>query len=295
MTTRKQFRAIANKRRAFTLIELLVVVAIIGLLIGLLFPVLRSARRAARNTQCASNMRQLMVALISYAGQNKGAFPCNSAELGQFWYLDSAIRSYVSAPDQVGRAGAIPAGADPSTGLAGGVFVCPNDLDDAVRSYSMNVYASGAVSSFVQKKLDGPSPPGRLFRLGSAGQSSRMMLVLESWSELPVAGTSPAKHVAQAVVGLLGKPGIRFGAGGGIVWTDPPDATKGRFDVRASQIAWYRHRRDSAKLEAPYGAAHFAFADGHVELLQHGQTADFVSGKSTFLAMWSPIDRELDP
>jgi hypothetical protein len=272
---------------------LLAVIAIIGVLVGLIFPVMSSVRSASRRTLCASNMRQLAAALISYASQNKGAFPPNSAQLGQFWYLEGIIGPHVTAPDRVGRAGEVPPGADPSVGLAGGVFVCPDDLDDSVRSYSMNIYASSAVSSFVQTKLDSDKPPGRLFKLGERGGSSLILLV-ESWPELPVRGTNPLKHVAQAIVGLVGKPGQRFGAGGGIVWTDPPDATQDRFDVRASQITWYRHRGGRGELIRPSGDAHFAFADGHVDLLRHSEVADASTGKSRYRALWSAIDREVE-
>jgi prepilin-type N-terminal cleavage/methylation domain-containing protein/prepilin-type processing-associated H-X9-DG protein len=62
-------------RRGFTLIELLVVIAIIGILASLLVPALSGVRHKARRTGCLSNLRQVGVAILLYAGDNSGNIP----------------------------------------------------------------------------------------------------------------------------------------------------------------------------------------------------------------------------
>src|SRR5688572_29342070 len=61
------------KRKAFTLVELLVVIGIIAALVAILLPVLGKARRQARMVAELSASRQLMVAYLAYAHDNKGA------------------------------------------------------------------------------------------------------------------------------------------------------------------------------------------------------------------------------
>src|SRR5687768_14416137 len=160
-------------RRAFSLIELLVVIGIIAVLIGILLPVLSEARKSASAVQCASNMRQLASALISYAGEFGGKFPPNTASFKMYWYNKGEIGRHVTSPLTLS-----------DNSLAGGVFVCPNDLAGAVRSYAMNIWASGMVSQGVTDATTTNPPKGKLFSMGVSNSSS-MILLAEAFSAFP--------------------------------------------------------------------------------------------------------------
>jgi prepilin-type N-terminal cleavage/methylation domain-containing protein len=67
----------ANARRhaGFTLIELLVVISIIAILAALLFPTLSKAKDKAIRTSCLSNVKQITLAMVMYANENRDLFP----------------------------------------------------------------------------------------------------------------------------------------------------------------------------------------------------------------------------
>jgi len=58
----------STRSSGFTLIELLVVIAIIAILAAILFPVFARAREKARQTRCLSNLKQIALGWMMYAG-----------------------------------------------------------------------------------------------------------------------------------------------------------------------------------------------------------------------------------
>ncbi len=98
----KTTRTVARTgREAFTLIELLVVIAIIAILAALLLPALSRAKEQGRRAKCMSNMRQIALGIVLYAGDNNdNLVPSWWAKGHDIWAGD-----YAQEQDRVGILG----------------------------------------------------------------------------------------------------------------------------------------------------------------------------------------------
>ncbi len=129
------------KRRAFTLIELLVVIAIIAILAAILFPVFAQARAKARQVTCLSNVKQLGLAILSYAQDYDETLPPSgysaaplAGNVGWMYMVDPYVKANV--PNTNSNLGAAKLS----------IFVCPDysstpgaaTVNSPTRSYVAN-------------------------------------------------------------------------------------------------------------------------------------------------------------
>jgi prepilin-type N-terminal cleavage/methylation domain-containing protein/prepilin-type processing-associated H-X9-DG protein len=280
----------------FTLVELLVVVGIIAVLIGVLLPALAGARRSAREVQCASNVRQLCIALLDYAGQNKGKFPPNddfSGPMGEhvavWWTDEERIGPYVPGttfnPDPGALVTAWDTSGLASRGAVNGVFVCPED-EGAARSYAMNWQAGSAGPQMSSSTSFGPT-----FASVTVREAWKTILVTEAVSVLP----TPYGYVCTPRVGPVSviTPGYAFGAfgvpapGSGRFW-----GKGARYTFTATEITYANHRRrgDGGSGADPVGRLNIGYLDGHVVPRRHTDLYDAATKRSTFDSLWGPQD-----
>ena len=278
--------------RAFTLVELLVVIGIIALLVGILLPTLANAQRSAKDVKCQSNIRQLCASLINYAAENKGKFPPNINDLvpdppsGQpdynYWYDRDRIGRYLPNTKVT-----------PSGSILTPVIVCPDD-ELGSRSYAMNFWASSGVT--IGGKVVAPDLKNAGASWGTSSKGSASLILVAE--KLSIFADSFGGYAAGSTIGASGvSPGSTTAMGNfpGKRFVGNLNITGGnRFFPAETEFDWGRHRRKgdggTRRTEAR-GRSNIGFADGHVASFTPDDLAERSTGRSKFVARWSPADQ----
>jgi prepilin-type N-terminal cleavage/methylation domain-containing protein/prepilin-type processing-associated H-X9-DG protein len=237
-------------RCGFTLVELLVVISILGVLVALLLPAVQAARAAGRRAQCASNMRQLGLALHGYCDVNRGAFPLMAHDhpAGKSWIY--SLAPFVENVDDI--------------------RLCPEDRERIERVYD-KVLTSYALNGYLREPE--PVPPGLPAPVAAALHRRNEGLV-ERFDQLAQTHATIVLFEAQAAALNTNVDHVEADA-----WFS---ATNLQHNGPGEQFVW-KAVRDELAVDRHGGLlANYLYADGHVAAISADELATWCNDGVNF-------------
>ena len=226
------------RKTGFTLIELLIVIAIIAILAAILFPVFATAREKARQSSCASNLKQIILADLQYSQDyDEMSVPVRTGSSVIIWNWCYCIYPYIKTVN---------------------VFHCPSQaLPGSFLDYTYNYQiAFSAVTGAPLRNLSSISQPAVTVAFADAlGESPQSTPTLAQ--DL---GNTPVTDLTSQLGDTLGFS-MACGAPGGCSVT-----ATGEYGMLYGPIANQEHSCEGAVAAVRHsGGANYALMDGHVK------------------------------
>ncbi|MBI2302236.1 MAG: DUF1559 domain-containing protein [Armatimonadetes bacterium] len=241
----------ARRRVAYTLTELAILLAVVVLLAGILLPSFRRARANARRASCASNMKQIGLAVLMYEQDYDERVPAPwrglDSRFGQAYTWRAMIYPYMRNQQ---------------------ILFCPDQQGDETHRWDPQLFSRDewkGWSSYGANVLHSPpGPPTEYFN-----------------DKVVLDPTQPRRQTVRGLIAVAAPAEtLMLGETAGLPWIEAPwqDGHFGLAEIESGDggIVTRRHR----------GQANYVYADGHARWLEPGKVK-CTSGGGADRCPWS--------